>query len=113
MFGHEKFEAYQLAIKFLKIALELTERLPSGNAALRDQFKRAAMSVVLNIAEGSGRLCEPDRRRFYSIARGSAMESAAICDVIALLDERFQAETSEAKTLLKSVVSILTTVCSK
>ena len=111
MFGHERFEAYQIAIRFLKIALVLAENLPSGNAGLKDQLKRAALSVPLNIAEGSGKSRQPERRRFYEIARGSAMECAAICDVIELLDETRASKTAEAKSLLKSIVAILTTVC--
>ena len=111
MIGHEKFEAYQLAVQFLKIALHLNQQIPKGNSALRDQFKRAATSVVLNIAEGSGKFDEPDRRKFYSIARGSAMESAAICDVIALMDSRLKEQTQQAKKLLRSVISILSKIC--
>ena len=113
MFGHERFEAYQISIQFLKIALSLVDQLPRGNAHLRDQLKRAAISVPLNIAEGSGKIEKPDRLRFYSIARGSAMECAAICDVILLIDDRLSRSAEEAKSLLESVTKILTTVCSR
>ncbi|MBI2091385.1 MAG: four helix bundle protein [Deltaproteobacteria bacterium] len=33
---------------------------------LSDQFKRATSSVVLNIAEGNGRLSPKERRRFFN-----------------------------------------------
>ena len=113
MFGHEKFEAYQIAVKFLEIAFRLNDRIPKGNAALKDQLRRAATSISLNIAEGSGKFEEPDRRRFYSIARGSAMECAAICDVIALLDSRLLDEVHKAKEYLESIVAILSKICLK
>ena len=80
MFTHEKFNAYQLSIEFADIALNLIDELPVGNSSLREQLRRAAFSVPLNIAEGTGKNSQADRRRFYSIARGSAMECAAICD---------------------------------
>lgn len=111
MFGHEQFEAYQLAIKFLEISLFLADQLPVGNATIKDQLKRAATSVPLNIAEGTGKQHKADRRRFYMIARGSAMESAAICDVIMLVDPRLKSKAQESKVILKSIVGILTKVC--
>jgi four helix bundle protein len=43
--------------------------------ALTDQLKRAANSVVHNLAEGYGRYEPKDKTRFYKIARGSAFES--------------------------------------
>jgi len=113
MFTHEKFEAYQLAVKFADLAIRLVDQIPSCHTSLRDQLKRAAFSVPLNIAEGTGKSGRADRKRYYSIARGSAMECAAICDIIGLIDKRLLPVTVEAKILLKSVVSILTSVCSK
>jgi len=58
-------------------------------AHLRDQLKRAASSVVLNLAEGAGRGTNADQRRFFQIAMGSLRESRAILDIanITLHDE--------------------------
>ena len=113
MFGHERFEAYQIAIQFLRIALELVESVPPGYSVVKDQLKRAALSVPLNIAEGSGKNTGSDRKRYYAIARGSAMECAAICDVVILIGPTDTQKAHEAKKLLRSVVAILTTVLLK
>ena len=113
MFTHEKFEAYQLAIRFAEIALTLIDLLPSGHSALRDQLKRAAFSILLNIAEGTGKNGVTDRKRFYSIARGSAMECAAIFDIISLIDKQLVSDIEIGKQKLKSIVNILSTVCSE
>jgi four helix bundle protein len=112
MFTHEKFEAYQLAIPFTRLALQCLDEMPRGSAHLRDQLRRAAFSVSLNIAEGTGKNGRSDRVRFYSIARGSAMECAAICDIIAIVHPALLPKTELAKATVKSIVNILSTVCS-
>jgi four helix bundle protein len=112
MFTHEKFEAYQLAIQFTHVALQCLDELPPGNGPLRDQLRRAAFSVPLNIAEGTGKNGRSDRVRFYAIARGSAMECAAICDILAMIHPPLRSKAEVAKTTLKSIVNILSTVCS-
>src|SRR5688572_17198817 len=74
-----KLAVYHVAIAFQAAAMAL---LPKGHAVLRDELERASLSIVLNIAEGAGRRSRRDKGRFYTIARGSAMESAALIDVL-------------------------------
>ena len=58
MFGHEKFGAYRYSIEFAALATQIIEILPEGHAKLVDQLRRAAISISLNIAEGSGKNTE-------------------------------------------------------
>lgn len=111
MFAHEKFGAYQAAIDFVALATTISIATPRGHSELLDQLKRAANSIALNIAEGSGRNSQTEKKRFYSIARGSALECVAILDVLiklTLIDEKTR---TEGRTLLNSVVAILTSIC--
>src|SRR5262245_8942501 len=71
MLDHERLDVYQRAIEFLAIAFAVADRIPRGYASLADQLRRAAMSIPLNVAEASGKLDGPDRRRFHAVARGS------------------------------------------
>jgi len=61
--------------------------------------------------EGSGKLNGPDRRRDYAIARGSAMECAAILEVIRLLSAAPNPSLDEGKGLLVRVVEMLSRMC--
>lgn len=49
---------------------------------VKDQLGRASFSIVLNIAEGSGKFSKPDRKNYFTIARASVFESVAILDIL-------------------------------
>ncbi|MCT4559779.1 MAG: four helix bundle protein [Crocinitomicaceae bacterium] len=53
----------------------------------KDQLSRASFSIVLNIAEGSGRFTNADRKNFFIIARSSLFECISILDI--LCDAKF------------------------
>ena len=69
---------YEVALEVTRVSQRLGEYLP---AYLADQLRRAAASICLNFAEGSGKTGERHRRRFFLIARGSTYEVAAVADV--------------------------------
>jgi four helix bundle protein len=71
------FRTYQLAVQFYRAIKPL-----KMESHLKDQLRRAASSVVLNLAEGSGRGSKVDQRRFYQIALGSLRESRACLELI-------------------------------
>lgn len=49
---------------------------------IRDQLLRASLSIALNLTEGSGRVSEKDRRRFYSFAMGSLRETQCLLRIL-------------------------------
>jgi four helix bundle protein len=59
----------------------LTENFPCGYGFLVDQLNRAALSIATNLAEGNGRFTKPDRRNFFTIARGSAQECVPLLEI--------------------------------
>ena len=113
MFGHEKFGAYQYSIEFAALAAQIIEKLPEGHAKLIDQLRRATISISLNIAEGSGKNTESQKCHCYAIARGEAMECAAIMDILECMRMLDSRGAKKAKELLERVVSILSSVCKR
>ena len=108
MFGFHKLDAYRCAVTFLGQAAPLSDRVSRGYASLSDQLRRAALSVPLNIAEGSGKSTQRDAQRFYAIARGSALECAAIVDALEVLGFVGGPELAASRELLERIVSMLT-----
>ena len=109
--GHERFDAYRYAVQFLAKAVTIQRAVPRGHGDLVDQLRRASLSIPLNIAEGSGRTSDAERRRFYTIARGSSLECGAILDACGVLGIIDTAMIRAAKRLLVHIVRILSTQC--
>jgi len=103
----ERLDCYRLAIDFQALAGGLLPKR-SGLAALRDQLDRASISIALNIAEGAGRFSPADKARFYSIARGSATECAAIVELAVRRNLAAPLTCHHARSLLVRIVQMLT-----
>jgi four helix bundle protein len=74
--GFEDLKCYQLALKLLEASYRLAAELPDCEKYnLASQIRRAALSTLLNIAEGYGRYHYLDKLRFFYIARGSLSET--------------------------------------
>jgi four helix bundle protein len=67
-FDFQKLEVYKKALKFYLNAMNQLKTV-AVEKHVRDQLLRASYSVVLNIAEGSGRTTAADRRHFFIMAR--------------------------------------------
>ncbi len=106
-FGHERLDVYRTAIAYVGWAFRLCERLQAHRNA-KEQLLRASQAIPLNIAEGNGKATEGDRRRFFEIARGSALECGTIQDVLEVCGALSSAENADAKNSLDRIVAMLT-----
>jgi four helix bundle protein len=71
------------------------------------QMKRAAVSVVCNIAEGSSRRRASDYARFIEIAAGSALEVRTLADLASLLGLSGTDETAACRNCADHVFRAL------
>jgi four helix bundle protein len=70
-----KLDVWQKSRELSLVVYRVTEGFPASERfGLVSQMRRAAVSVMSNIAEGSGRRTSKDMRHFLAIARGSATE---------------------------------------
>ncbi|MFT5823292.1 MAG: four helix bundle protein [Crocinitomix sp.] len=77
MFDFEKLDVYVKSKTYNKpiTAFLLSKKL---DRVTNHQLRRASFSIMLNVAEGSGRFTKPDKKHFYVIARGSVFECCNI-----------------------------------
>lgn len=72
----EDLVVWQKAHQFVLAVYRLTRTFPrSETYGLTSQFRRAAVSIAANIAEGFRKRGHHDKLRFYNIAQGSLEES--------------------------------------
>jgi four helix bundle protein len=107
-FDHEKLDVYRVSIDFLSSAERIVGTLPRGRAYLADQLQRAALSIVLNIAEGAGKFSPADKASFYARARGSATECAVVLDVCRQLQLIDGISLKDGKEALERISQMLT-----
>lgn len=81
-FRFQAFPVYKDIKDFIKGICIVTAKFPSFyQFDLGSQIKRAAISILLNLAEGSGRGGDKEFNRFIMIALASADETIAGLDI--------------------------------
>jgi four helix bundle protein len=108
IFDHEKLDVYRLSIEYVAASYGIAKALSGANRHIRDQWLRAAQSIPLNIAEGNGKQSLKDKNRYFEIARGSALECAAIHDMLVAFAAIDEESNRQGKSRLKRIVSMLT-----
>ena len=114
-FRFEKLEIFQLALDFATSAYEKTKQFPlEERFDLISQTRRAANSIALNIAEGSGRGTRKDFSHFLDIAVGSTFE-VVTCFFLAkkhgyISEQTVEDITREGEMLSKKIHSFKNTL---
>jgi four helix bundle protein len=101
---HERLDAYAVTLEFVAMIPALTK---SARPSLRDQLERASASIALNLAEGCARRTKRDRRHFFTMSQGSAMECAAAIDILRIHGRVTLPDATRAKHKLTRIVQML------
>ena len=78
MFAYENLDVYKKAYLTNHKVYGFIKNNNTISPYLKNQFGRASLSVMLNIAEGSAKFSRKDRRNFFIIARGSSFECSSL-----------------------------------
>jgi four helix bundle protein len=83
----KELEAWKKSHEFVLLVYKISEKFPRTEVfGLTSQFRRAAISIAANIAEGYRKHGKPDKLRFYNIAQGSQEE----CSYYVILSKDLQ-----------------------
>ena len=111
--SHEDLRVWRLARSMAVDVYRLTAALPAAERfGLQAQMRRAAVSVVSNIAEGAGRHSTPDFCRFLAMSLGSLAEletQSLLCEDLGFLvhnDELYR-QIRGIRLMLKSLQNAL------
>jgi four helix bundle protein len=100
----EDIKAWQKAREVTRLVYRVSkENGFAKDFGLRDQIRRASVSIMANIAEGHGRRSDKEFANFLNMARGSAEEVQS--HLYVALDQRYidQESFSEAYNLLEEI----------
>lgn len=113
-FKFEELRVYQEAIACVSDVFTLTKTWPPPyKYSLADQLQRAALSISLNIAEGSSRTTK-DFQHFLSVSRRSSYECAALVQVARkeqlLSENEYLLHYDRVYTIAKMLSSLKTSI---
>ncbi len=87
-FSFEKLDVWQKAREYVVFIYNINNKFPDNEKfGISSQIRRASISIISNIAEGSSRSSLKEQIRFTEIAYGSALET--YCQLISALDLGF------------------------
>lgn len=98
---------YIRSLELIDFVARVNKALPPGFGFLADQSRRAAASVTLNYIEGCGRTGTAERKRFFHIAVGSALEVAGTFDVMRRFGVLSERDVYKGHVLCDHVVAML------
>jgi len=85
MFDFEKLDVYQVVKNYSSKVLRFIFSHPAIDPYLQEQWKRATLNIILNLAEGTGRMVNVEKKQFLTESRGNVFESVAILELVKAL----------------------------
>ena len=111
-FSFEHVYAWQKAHEFTILVYQVTRIFPKEELfGLTSQFRRAAVSIEANIAEGYKKLGKSDKLRFLNISEGSLAECRNYIILARDLDYINESEYIQLYDSIEETSKLLTAYC--
>jgi len=116
MHDFRKLEVYRRALRFTRTVRRLTSKFPKEERfVLTPQFRKAADSIVLNIAEGAGCGSKKEFSKFLGYSIRSGYECGGCSDIAATqnyMDSReYQDIIKETNEIVSMLIGLQRTLC--
>ena len=112
--AHTKLDIYESSRLLVVECYKVTKTFPAEEKfTLVQQIRRAAVSVLLNIAEGCSRKSMIERNRFFIISRGSLIEVDTALDLAIGLNFCTEDELKKLGALIIKTFKMLCGLISK
>lgn len=110
-----KLQIWQRSMDFVSEVYKITDEFPDREKfALTSQIRRAATSIALNIAEGSGASTDREFARFLGIALNSCYEVICAFEIALRLNfcsktisDKIMQETDELSAMISGFIKTL------
>ncbi len=83
IFRFKNWKVYKESKDLFKLLLKISDKLPKDyKYSIGSQVLRSGLSIILNIAEGSGKDSDKELNRYFNISIGSINETLAFTDTL-------------------------------
>ena len=82
MFDFEKLDVYQEIRDLNRKVLSFLNGSGQLPAHLSESFKTASLNILLNLAEGTGRMTRAEKKAYYTDARGNVFNCVAMLQTL-------------------------------
>lgn len=111
MSGYKDLTVWQKSMELVTAIYLLTDQFPKEELyGISSQVKRSAVSIPSNIAEGSRRGSDKERKRFLLISFGSGAELETQIEIVKRLPFGKGLDFSSVDVLLEEVIKMLNTM---
>lgn len=112
--NHKNLEVYKKGSGLVAEVYQLTRSFPKEEQfGLTSQLRRASISIISNLAEGSARKSSLERKRYYEISRSSLVEVDSQLEIAIRLNFLTQSENEKVFLLIEEVFKMLSSLITK